>query len=72
MKQIRRNTKALSLISSENLSISILSERKLRNRNQKMKNGNIRNQIKISLWNKGSSNIRNKIDEIRDIIKEKT
>ena len=37
----------------------------------KQYNGNIKNQIKILLWNKGNKNIINSIDEIRDMARKR-
>ena len=46
------------------------NKRKLANKAIKMLNGKIKqNSIKILNWNKGSSNIIKKIDDIKDFIK---
>ena len=58
--------------STRDNSTSIKSERKLWNKLIKIMNGNIKNQMKILLWNKGNSLIKNKIEDIRDIIEEKS
>ena len=46
-------------------------KKNLRNKLIKSLNGNIKNQICILLWNKGNSLLKNKIQELRDIVTEK-
>ena len=58
------------VLSIRDFSSSITSEKKIRNRIKRAVNGNIKNQIHLMLWNKGNSNIRNKIQEIRDIVEQ--
>ena len=43
---------------------------KNRNKIKKMENGNIRNSIKILSWNKGSSLIKNSIEDLRDMVND--
>ena len=42
------------------------------NKKKKIENGNNNNKLKILQWNKANSNIINCLNEIKDIIKEKT
>ena len=57
--------------SSRDISSSIKSERKKRNKMIKATNGNILNQIKILTWNKGNCDFKEAINEIKDMIIEK-
>ena len=43
-----------------------------KNHNKKMhtKNGNIKNNLKIMQWNKGSSNISRRISEIKEMVQK--
>ena len=45
--------------------------RKIRNKIKSSINGNIRNIIKITAWNKGSMELSSKIEEIKEIISDK-
>ena len=68
LKKVKSIRKVKQLISRRKSRIS----RKKMNKEIKIKNGNIiKNGIKIIQWNKGSSAILNKINEIRDIIEKK-
>ena len=76
IEKIRKGSKKkifskLEMSSIRDFSTSITSEKKLRNKLIKSLNGNIKNQICILLWNKGNSLLKNKIQELRDIVTEK-
>ena len=60
------------LVENKDLSRSIRSECIKRNKSVKIKNGNISNQIRIITWNKGGCEFKAAINEIQDMINEKT
>ena len=66
---LRKGTDKLRLILRKIQRFTI-SQKKIKNRRKRSENGNINKTMKIMQWNKGNSFLRNKIEDIKDIIRK--